>query len=167
MCFKDRKKPALFVTIFSVIVILCGAIMAVQSVIYVRQDDIASADVSDGLEGYKNISFGFLFAFSMLAFVTGIAGTTCACKPCAEGSICWPIMYGVPLFFVWLVTLILGGMITTVSVVGPEQIQGFCDGEAFEAGSNGEWLTQQIDTIDDAINSYSSHYMCSYECPCL
>lgn len=34
MCFKDRKGPALCVTILSVIVVLCGAVMAVQSIIF-------------------------------------------------------------------------------------------------------------------------------------
>ena len=75
-------------------------------------------------------------------------------------------MYGIPLFFVWLVTLIIGGMITTVSVAGPEQIQSFCEGNGMDDGERGQWVAEQIDTIDDAINSYSSTFMCSYECPC-
>lgn len=34
MCFKDRKKPALIITILSVFVVLCGITMIIESIIF-------------------------------------------------------------------------------------------------------------------------------------
>lgn len=130
MCFEDRKKPALIVTILSAIIILCGLIMVVESIIFAAQDDVLSADlgtVSEQAANFKNLSYGTLLAFSFMAIITGLAGTTCGCKPCAKGNICCPILFGIALFFVWLITLIVGSIITAVSFSGPEQIQTFCD----------------------------------------
>jgi len=120
------------VTILSVIVILCGFAMLVETVIFANQDDVLSADmgeVSDQMSQFKSLSLGSLLVFSLLAIFTGIAGSTCGCKPCAKGNICWPIIYGILLLLVWSVTLIIGSIITAVAVTGPETIQGFCDGE--------------------------------------
>ena len=170
MCFEDRKKPALIVTILSVIVILCGVVMTIESIVFATQDDALSADlgsVSQSMGDFKNASMASLLIFSLLTIVTGIAGATCGCKPCAKGSICWPIIYGTLLLIVWLVTLIIGAIITGVSVSGPEALQTFCDGgEETSDGMRLEWVKEQIDIVDEAINGYSSHYMCSYDCPC-
>jgi hypothetical protein len=47
MCFADRKKPALIVTVLSVIVILCGIIMVVESIVFATQQDVYEADLGD------------------------------------------------------------------------------------------------------------------------
>jgi hypothetical protein len=50
----------------------------------------------------------------------GFSGTLCFCKWCAEGSICWPIIYGVTLFVAWVMFVIMGAVVTSISVTGPE-----------------------------------------------
>jgi hypothetical protein len=130
MCFADRKKPALIVTILSVIVILCGIVMVVESIIFATQDDVLSADmgsISNSMGNFKTASMASLLAFSLLAIATGISGTTCGCKPCARGNICWPIIFGSLLLIVWIVTIIVGIVVTVVSFSGPDVLQTFCD----------------------------------------
>lgn len=144
MCFEDRKKPALIVTILSVIVILCGFVMVVESVVFATQDDVLSADlgsISHSMGNFKNASMAALLIFSLLAIGTGIAGATCGCKPCARGNICWPIIFGSLLLIVWLVTLIIGAIITTVSFTGPETLQSFCD-DPSESPSQLQWAKE-------------------------
>lgn len=130
MCFADRKKPALTVTILSVIVILCGIVMVVESIIFATQDDVLSADmgsISNSMGNFKTASMASLLAFSLLAVATGISGTTCGCKPCVRGNICWPIIFGSLLLIVWIVTIIVGIVVTVVSFSGPDVLQTFCD----------------------------------------
>jgi len=178
MCFESRKKPALIVTILSTIIILAGLVMVVESIVFASGANVLDADlgqVTEQAHKFKSLSYGSLLAFSFLAIITGIAGTTCGCKPCRGGNICWPIMFGISLFFVWLITLIIGSIITGVSMSGPEQIQKFCDESQpwYNNTSNQTtntdgytWVQQSIWYIDQGLNGYSSHYMCSSECPC-
>ena len=44
MCWTDRKKPALLVTILSVLVILCGLTMIIEGVIFTKIDFVANND---------------------------------------------------------------------------------------------------------------------------
>lgn len=44
MCWSERKKPALIVTILSVVVILCGIAMVVESIMYTNSDFIKSSN---------------------------------------------------------------------------------------------------------------------------
>jgi hypothetical protein len=168
MCFKDRKKPALIITILSVFVVLCGVTMIVESIIFALQDDIMTADlgtISQAAGKFKTVVYAILLGFACLALVTGIIGTTCGCKPCAKGSICYPVWFGILLFFVWIVTLIVGAIICAISFTGETQLQQFCKGT--NVGSDRtQWMTDQINSIDVSINKYSSNYMCSFPCQC-
>ncbi len=121
MCFKERKKPALIVTILSVLVVLCGITMIIETIIFAVSSNILDADlgtVTNAAAKFKTITYAILLAFACLAFVTGIFGTTCGCKPCAKGSICWPVWFGISLFFVWIITLIVGAILTAISFSG-------------------------------------------------
>lgn len=125
MCFADRKKPALIVTVMSVLVIICGIIMVVESIVFATQRNVIDedfGDVSASMSQFKSASMASLLVFSLLAIITGVSGATCGCKPCAKGGICWPIIYGVLLLLVWSVTLIVGAIVTGVAVTGPETI---------------------------------------------
>ena len=163
MCFEERKKPACIVVSLSVVVILCGFIMFICSIVFAAQQDDSISNVSDAAKSFANGSFATLLIFSMWAMAVGFSGTLCFCKWCAEGSICWPILYGVTLFVAWIIFLIMGSVVTSVSISGPEQIQAFCDGESSE---NVDWIRDSVDEIDSTINHFASQYMCSYLCPC-
>lgn len=131
MCFKERKTPALIVTILSVFIALCGIAMIIETIIFVLSSNIFDADLgtlSDAAAKFKTVSYAILLAFACLAFITGILGTTCGCKPCAKGSICWPVWFGLSLFLVWIITLIIGAILTAISFSGVDQLQAFCSG---------------------------------------
>lgn len=111
------------------------------------------------------MAFGSLLAFSIIALITGASGMTCACGPCKPASTCyrvWPILYGVALFFVWLIYFIVGGIVTGISTTGPQMIQDVCDGNI----ENTDWISEGIEEVDITIGSYQSQMMCSLFCPC-
>lgn len=124
MCFKEREKPAKIVVFLSVLVILCGVVMFIESVVYQSTgNNIFTADLGTWTENvakFKNVTGGFLIAFSLVAFFTGIGGASCNCGPCAKGNICYPIIYGILIMFVWIVVLVIGIVLTAVSFAGPE-----------------------------------------------
>jgi hypothetical protein len=66
-------------------------------------------------------------AFSCSAILVGACGVGCFCKPCKE-KIALPIIYGIFLFFVWVIILVIGIVVTAVSFFSPEAIQSFCTG---------------------------------------
>ena len=47
MCFPERKKPAIIVTVLSVIVILLGILMVIESAIYHTKGSILTADLGE------------------------------------------------------------------------------------------------------------------------
>jgi len=174
MCltFKEdtRKGWALVITILSGVVLLCGiAMVALSTAFYTKDDDMWSADLGEVSEDFKRIKqgiFGCLLTFSLIALFTGVGGMTCGCGPCKPGGCwhrVWPVFYGIALFFVWLIYIIMGGITVGISAGAPEQIQSFCDGDSHDMV---EWASDTIKTVDDTVNKYSSTLMCSYKCPC-
>jgi cation transporter-like permease len=70
-------------------------------------------DISDvNVDRFKNISFGILLGAGIIAFSTGFFGfffTCCKTK-------CFAVIYGVFLSFTWIIILVLGCIVTAVSV---------------------------------------------------
>lgn len=132
-----RKCWALIVTVLSVIVCICSIIMVALSLnFYNKEDDIWSADMGERTDDAKNIKsmiFASLLVFSLVGIVVGAAGMTCGCGPCCKPQgTCyrlWPVLYGCILFFVWLIYMIVGGIVTGISTAAPENLQKFCDGK--------------------------------------
>jgi hypothetical protein len=161
MCFKERKKPALIVTILSVIVILLGILMVIESAIYFTHGSIITADLGtlkEKVKTFHSSTFGVLMAFSCSAILVGACGVGCFCKPCKE-KIALPIIYGIFLFFVWVIILVIGIVVTAISFSSPEAIQSFCTGNT--TNSRVAFISDQIDTIDVSINNYHDTFMCS------
>jgi hypothetical protein len=102
-------------------------------------------------------------AFSCSAIIVGAFGAGCLCKPCAN-SIALPVIYGIFLFFIWIIILIVGLVVTGISVTSPSTLQSFCEGSGGNARLS--FISDQISTIDVQISSYASTYMCSAICPC-
>jgi hypothetical protein len=50
MCFEERKKPACIVVSLSVIVILCGFIMFISSVVFASQQEDSFSNVSEAAQ---------------------------------------------------------------------------------------------------------------------
>ena len=166
MCFKERKKPAMILTILSVIVILLGILMVIESAIYFTAGSILTTDLgtlTDKVKSFHSSTFGVLMAFACSAILVGAFGAGCFCKPCKE-KIALPILYGIFLFFVWVIILVIGIVVTAVSFSSPEAIQSFCTGDA--SNSRVAFISDQIESIDVSINNYANSFMCSSVCPC-
>jgi hypothetical protein len=166
MCFKERKKPAVIVTVLSVIVIILGIIMIIESAIYYTAGSILTTDlgsITAQVKTFHTSTFAILMAFSCSALIAGILGSGCLCKPCVN-NLALPIVYGITLFLVWIVILIVGIIITAVSFTSPTELQNFCSGNT--TNSRIAWASDQIDVIDVSINNYADTYMCSQICPC-
>ena len=117
MCFTERRFPALLVTIFSVIVLISGVIMIIESCLYKTTDSILNADLgslTNQVTVFKNSSFAVLVTFSALAVIVGAFGACCLCKPFSSFR-CFSIIYGLMLFGIWLGILVIGVLITTIS----------------------------------------------------
>ena len=120
----------------------CGIAMLVESIIWQYKDSILTADlgdISNTLSTFRTASFAILLAFSCTAFLVGLSGAFCLCKPChkdGKGGCCWPIFFGSTLFIVWVIWILIGAFVTGVSFAGPNQIQQFCDGTAADPRMN-------------------------------
>ena len=108
-------------------------------------------------------SFGVLTGISCAAILLGICGICCSCKTCVN-NIALPIFHGIFLFLIWIVILLIGVLLTTVSFTRPSTIQSFCSGNITNARLN--WASDQIKTIDTQVNNYVDSFMCSFACPC-
>ena len=174
MCFKERKKPAVIVTVLSVIVILLGILMVIESAIYHTKGSILTTDLgtlTTAVKSFKNSTFGVLIAFSCSAILVGACGVGCFLKPCKE-KIALPIIYGIFLFFVWVIILVIGIVVTAISFSSPDAIQMFCDQKDNPNITNTftndvfQKISKKIDDIDVSISDYADTFMCSQICPC-
>ena len=170
MCFTKREKPARIVTGLSVLVFICGIVMLWNSIIFAGDKErFFSEDekweVQDATGGAV---VSLLIIFSSLAIVVGAAGMFCVCKPCAEGGLWMPIVYGLFMTAVWIVFFVVGAIIASVSIAGPQQMDNFCSDGAVDSDKEAQfgYLREAITEIDYQINGYSTLYMCSSECPC-
>lgn len=130
MCFQERKKPAVIVTVLSVLVILLGILMVIESIIYFTKGSILTTDlgtIKEKVKTFHSSTFGVLIAFSASAILTGACGASCLAKPCKENR-AYPIIYGILLFIVWVIILVIGIVVTAISFSSPTAIQSFCTG---------------------------------------
>ena len=148
------------VVILSVLVILLGLAMIAECIVFqYKQTVFNQGDTkTDQVKKFATSSFGVLIGFSGLAVLTGICGVTCLAKKCTENR-AWTFIYGFSLVFVWIVIAIMGIILTAVSFNGPDVIQAFCDGQI--QNSQLKFLSNQIQEVDNSLNTYINSYMCS------
>ena len=167
MCFKSRKQPALALTILSVLIFCIGIAISALAIRFAVGDsfftiktlkgDIAEVDV----DKFKNVSFGILLGAGIVAFATGFFGFFFTC--CKSKS--FAVIYGIFLSFTWIIILVLGCIVTAVSVGAPSELQAFCDG-TLTTNEIAKQISQQLILIDKQMNSYIDTNMCSAICPC-
>jgi hypothetical protein len=85
--------------------------------------------VQETVNEFKNVSMAVLLGFSGMTILIGFAGMTCLCKPCLNNGVCWAVLYGIAVFVLWIVMLVVGAIVTGVSLIGTSQIESFCKGE--------------------------------------
>jgi hypothetical protein len=104
--------------------------MVIESAIYFTAGSILTTDlgtITEKVKTFHSSTFGVLMAFSCTAILVGAFGAGCFCKPCKE-KIALPIIYGIFLFFVWVIILVIGIVVTGISYSSPGAIQSFCNG---------------------------------------
>jgi hypothetical protein len=84
------------------------------------QGDISDVEV----DKFKNISFGILLGAGIIAFSTGFFGFFFTC--CKSKS--FAVIYGIFLSFTWIIILVLGCIVTAVSVGSQSTLESFCEG---------------------------------------
>ena len=144
MCFKQRKGPAIAVTIFSGLIVIVGLIMIYLSfkfkgtdVFNLGEDSESTADneVSD----FKNTAFRVLFSASLIAVIIGGCGMSLMCikhRGCA-------VAFGCALLPVWVLLLISGVFIAVFSNSSSTTIVQFCN--------NVDMQSDYIDSIRDFV----------------
>lgn len=144
-----------------------GLIMLVESVIYETSSSVMTADfggVSSYISIFRKGTFTTLLIGSLATILIGALGTCCNCKTCKNNSCCWAVFYGSVLFFLWMIFLVVGSLITGLSAAGPKHIEGFCNGEGM--ASQLSFLTDTIEYVDGTLNNQTNVNMCSRICPC-
>ena len=161
MCFEDRKSPVNCITLFSVVVAICGIIMAVFAYL------LTSSDVLDKLKDTKKMSdlddiqssfAAGLFAMSAFIILLSVLGF---CFRCCKHP-CYAWIYGCTMFPVWLVLFILGGIAVSVAMAGDDDLVKYCN-ELDEEIKSG--LANEDNLIEIGLDIYSAvridEYMCT------
>ena len=165
MClWSERKVPALIVSGLSLVVVLCGFLLLVESIIFNTRKSILTTDLGEGFEGIQALRivvFGVILVASVVTIMLGSLGVGCVCKPC--NNRCCPFMYGTMLTLVWLVFVIVGGIVTGLGTAAPEAFDQVCVGA--ETGSSFQEFRNLAVDVDLGLQSINSA-MCSQLCPC-
>ena len=133
MCWKskNRKTPAIIVTVLSVIVMILGIAMAIESYVFqTSKSSILSADfgaINDSIKKYRMMASGALLLFSVLVIAIGAAGASCLARPCSR-YMCLPMTYGICLVAIWLIVFIVGLVLSWVGLNGLETLEIICEG---------------------------------------
>jgi len=90
--------------------------MIVLSALFYNRESILtySAITFVDIKLIRTIIFAVLMGFSCLAVIFGCCGLCCLKETCAKNR-CFPICYGILLLSVWIIILVIGIVLTTVS----------------------------------------------------
>jgi hypothetical protein len=132
MCFKNRRYPSILVTVLSVFLILFGIVIMAQAIIYETRSSVLNTDlgtykdISIKVKTFRQATFALLVVGAIATMVTGCAGTMCVCKPCKP--IWCSMIFGTVLMGCMVLFLVVGSIITGLSMAGPKHIDAFCQG---------------------------------------
>jgi|LakMenEpi03Aug12_release.lakeMendotaPanAssembly.Ray.scaffolds.fasta_scaffold526203_1 hypothetical protein len=121
MC-KSRRVPAVAVGVSSIIVFLLGVAMLVLTIMFNSngfKDDMAV------LSAYKNAAFIVLLIGSSLAVITAIASGVVALKKNTHW--CCNINLGIFMFFSWVLLILAGIVMGSITLTKEETFISFCD----------------------------------------
>lgn len=125
MCgFAERKKPALVVSILSIIVLLSGLILLIESSYYLTNGDIFQADfgtLSKQINKFRRSSGTIYIALACSALIIGGLGATCGCKRCQDNR-CYSVWYGLILLVIWVLFLLIGIGLMMISSVSTKTL---------------------------------------------
>lgn len=124
MCFEERKSAANLVAGCSGLAVIAALVMIIFSVLF-RGKDVWEAAV--GLEvaiSVRDIAFGFLLVFSILALLLGLLGVSTIWIKNRCCNICLSIL----LFPTWVIIIIFGVVLLTASGASNDFGDAVCKG---------------------------------------
>ena len=144
MCFDERKTPVNCITLFSFIVLLCGIIMLVFSVLGTNSavlDNLKDAKSMSDLDSASKLMAIFFYGLSVFIIIVAILGFLFrCCKSC-----CYAVCYGVVMFPVWLLLFVFGGMAVGIATAGQDDIVKYCNEIADEVSNQSGKTDVQFD----------------------
>jgi hypothetical protein len=124
MCLRERKVPAILVTVLSVILILIGILILIQAIVYELRTSVLNTDLGDWqditlkVKTFRQSTFGLLIAGSAVTMIIGCFGAMCLCKPCKR--VYCSVIFGTVLLICWILFGVIGAVITFFSAAGPK-----------------------------------------------
>ena len=89
---------------------------------------------------------------SIVAILLGLLGSLCLCKFCERHSCCLSVGYGITIFFVWIIFIVVGAILTSFAYLSPSQVQSLC-----EIGIGSSKIAFVGDTVKGLDNMMSSN----------
>lgn len=164
MCYENRWKPVLILTTLSVVVLLCGLVLFIESLIFYFSPSIVNSKFEmPDTQLFVQQVFQALLGTSIAAILLGVLGTQCNRRPCKDYLVLL-IFYGIALLVVWMTILVCGVLLTAFASSGPDVIAGYCN--AKPQSSVMDFVVDQIEAVDTKIAVQASSSMCSSICPC-
>ena len=120
MCL-SIKESRIAMAVLSAIIVCIGIAISALAIHFALGDSFftiktLNGDIADfDVEKFKNVSFGVLLGAGIVAFATGFFGFFFTCAK----SKAYTIIYGTFLTFTWMIILVLGCIVTAVSVGAP------------------------------------------------
>lgn len=167
MCFDERKTPVNCITLFSIIVAICGVIMVAFSYLGTQSDTVQNlkeAKSMEDLNSSSKVMAVFFFGLSFFIIVVAVLGF---CFRCCKNR-CYAICYGVTIFPVWLLLIIFGGIAVGIALAGEDDMVKYC----LELTEQTKKANEKAgDVIPFDLNIYDQimidTYMCdANNCPC-
>ena len=167
MCFHKRKTPACIIMIMSIIMALGGVALLIESIVFEKRNSLVTTDLgvyTPEIANFRKATFIAILLASLVAILLGILGSLCLCKFCKKHSCCLSVGYGTTLFFVWIVFIIVGAILTAFAFLRPEQVQQLCTVGAGD--SKVAFIGDVIQSADKSVGSVVNSKMCSQYCVC-
>lgn len=165
MCFKERKKPAVIVGIFSGLTLLLGLLMVALSINFsqVKGLDFQQGLASGGFD-FKDEAVIFLLFISICTVLIGICGLM---QMCCRDRRC-TVFFGCTLFPFMLAMVIFGFTLALFSNSSMTLVEEYCESGTGTQMQNAAAAESRdlVETMDTVVSELMSEKMCSSICPC-
>lgn len=167
MCFKNRKTLACIVTVFSILIALGGVVLLIESIVFETKGSLVTANlgsITSSVAMFRNGTFIAMLVASIVAILLGILGSLCLLKFCERNSCCLSVGYGTIMFFVWIIFIVVGAILTAFAFLSPDQVQSLC--KVGTGNSRVAFIGDAVQSLDKTLNSVVNAQMCSQYCVC-
>lgn len=118
----------MIVTGSSILIIVTGIVMLALAIYFETNPAIWHLEMEETVDAIKTSFRQSIFTVVLIASLTaigvGVGGALCMCKACA--NCCAAVAFGIILFFVWIIYLIAGSIVTGISNLGFDAVGKIC-----------------------------------------